>query len=381
MRGFLPALTRPVLLGAFFFGLTLAYVPGVLNLATAGRWALLALALPLLLGSVGRVTAGHWSGALLLGWAALSLAWTPQIWDGLRAVYILVLFGLAFSIGARLDSLRPVYLGLGLGMAVNGLLVLAQWGGFDGVYILNAPAGLFVNKNWLAETAAPVLVGVIAYRLWWLIPPILPCVLVAPAARTALLGLGAAALVWLWPRSRMAALTVVAFAAAFAASRLGEHSAMERFDIWRDTANGLTWLGRGIGAFWHDYPSHAGLKDLLLNRPAQAHNDFLQILYELGPLGLGLFLALLAVAMTGQSPAMRAVLAAILMEACLAFPLQMPVTGCLFAVVLGHACRGGGDVRGLLAAGRMALRQGAVGLGHALRRAGAHARRGGGVSA
>lgn len=368
-------------LGAFFFALSVAYLPGAFNASTAGRWALLSIGVPLLLwcAVLPPATLAHQIGAVLLGWAALSLWWTPSIYDGLDALWKLFVLAGLFLIGTAQVSLRPVFVGLGIGMAVNAGIAIAQWYGWEGIYTLGVPAGLYINKNSLAEAAALTLIGVIGYRLWWLVPAVLPCI-VLTGGRAAMAGLAVAAMAWLWPRSRLAVLTIAGVGLAYCIGHLGDFSVADRFDIWRDTMAGLTPLGRGVGSFFTVYPENAFYKDLLNSRPAHAHNDFLEMAFDLGPAVI-LYVALLAVALAAPRPVERAVLLAFTTEACFAFPLHLPVTAAVAALAAGHLCGAWAPVRHSLADRRVAYGDGALAFPQRNGSAGASAAGARGVSA
>jgi O-antigen ligase len=351
-----PSRLRPtapgLALGAFFFALAVAYWPFGPNPGSALRWALVALCVPLAVFlidlSCAKVDRIHRIGALFLAWAVVTAWWAPMKWDALRDLLLLFFLAGVFVIGANLRSLRAAYIGLGLGLTVNSAFVIAQvfWR-VDWVFEKFPPAGLFASKNWLAEAAALCVAGLVAHRLWLLAAAVSPC-LIFTSARGALLGLAVAGLAWLWGRSRRAAAgTLVLLAAAIALCFAFDFpdrrftstiSFGERLDIWRDTVNGLTFFGRGAGAFFHDYPSHAGLKDLLISRPTNAHSDWLQILYEYGAPGALLLALLIGTSLQNPLPAERAVLLVFLTEAAFGFPLHMPVTAALAALALGRLC-------------------------------------------
>jgi hypothetical protein len=350
--------------------LTLAYLPATVDAGRAGRWAVLAVGLAALLhfrAEPCKSRAGHALGALFLGWCALTLLWTPNLSDGAAALAQLLILAMAFVLGARLPSLLPVYMGMGAGLSVNGAVAVAQeFYGFDGVWQVFPPAGLFVSKNWLAEAAALVLVALLAHRRWLLAAAVLPC-LAFSNARGALLGLGVVAVLALWRRAPLlarfgslcAGLVLAAALAGFLADwRLFSLNSLgERGIIWQNALGGLTWLGRGLGSFYHDYPLHGTLQDLLVSRPTHAHSDFLEWVYELGP-GALLPVALLAFCLRTPAPVERAVLTVFIVEACFGFPAHLPVTGFVAALAAGHLAAAGEPLRGLLARGRMVLRAG-----------------------
>lgn len=335
--------TKPVspTLTGFSFVLAIAFIPMISGAATTPRWALLAVCIPAALFFVDRqhTTAGHYLGTTFLAWCALTFLWTSAPFDGADLMFRLMLLAGVFVIGASLPDLQPVYLGLGLGFALNAALALAQSLGFDGVPQLIAPSGLFLNKNYLAEPAALVLIGLLGCRMWALALLVSPAVFV-PGARGALLALAAAALAWIWPRSRAAAVKVALLLLSgfilFAIFR--SHSSIEqRFEIWRDTAANLTLFGHGLGAFYIDFPSFAVHSDVLSERPVHAHNDFLELAYELG-IGALLFVAMLGYCLSGPLPTERLILIAFMVEAFFGFPLHLPIPSFLAALAAGRLC-------------------------------------------
>lgn len=372
---FLPRLNAPVpTAGALFcalfgFALAVGYLPDTVDAGRSGRWAVLAVGIPALLhlrASQRQSNAGLALGAIFLGFAGLTLLWTPSLWDGIAALLQLGILAMAFVLGGRLPSLLPVYVGLALGLAVSGALVLIEvaWGA---VYVWQVfpPAGLMVSKNWLAEAAAMVLVALLAHRRWALAAAILPC-LVFTNARGALLGLGVVAVLWLWRRSRWLARETAAVGAGLLAALalsgiLADYrvfsmvSVGERAMIWQNTLHGMTWLGRGLGSFYTEYPSHAWLQDMLLSRAWHAHNDFLEWAYELGP-GALLPVALLAWCLRTPLAPERAVLIVFIVEAAFGFPAHLPVSGCIAAMAAGHLAARGEPLRSLHARWRMGLR-------------------------
>lgn len=333
------------ILGAFAFLLTVTFVPWFSDLATGPRWALLSVGVPLLLlRTAVRPTLGHLLGGLLFAWAALSLTWTPSLYDGLNGLWGLLLMGGIFCLGAQLPSLQPVLIGLGIGFALNSGVTLAQELGWQGVPQIAPPAGLFSNHNVLAYAAAPVLVGLLCERLWLLAALAVPSVVVimpgGSMSRGPLLVLGAMGALWLWRRHRMGALLVLAIMADCLLWSLlyGTHNDQsQRLAIWADTVDGLTWLGRGVGSFYYAFPEHAERYSTLFVRPAQAHNDYLELLFDLGPVGL-ILAAAFAATLLAPRPTERAVLLCIAMEAAIDFPLHLPLTVFLGSLAAGCLC-------------------------------------------
>lgn len=178
--------------GIVAYLIAVTFWPGLDGAALTPRWAALAVAPPglLLATKPGRVTAAHLVGMLFLAWAAFSLFWAPSPYDGLGALFKLVILAESFVVGARLPSLRPVWVGLAAGLTVNGAVLFAQaalgpfWSNPDS----NGMSGLFYNPNSLGEIAALVLVALCVERMWWWIPGILPAVWL-PHSRAAWLAL------------------------------------------------------------------------------------------------------------------------------------------------------------------------------------------------
>lgn len=349
--------------GVFACALMLAFVPVFSGGAVTPRWALLSTAVPLVLmfRSVP-LGAAHLFCGLLLGWCAVTLAWTPALLDGIDALWKLALFcGLAL-IGALLPSLGPVYAGAAVGLAVSGVLAL---GGVN----------LFGNGNFMGEAAALVLVALVARRQWWLAAVVLPA-LVVSQARGAWLAVAVAAAVWLWPRRRIPALALVAgivLVLILAGMRFDQDSGIgERVLLWIETASNLTPFGHGFGSFRGLFPSHAPSWDFLTSRPGHVHNDFLELAYEAGP-GVLILLAFFGVALYRAAEPERLLLAALMTEMCFAFPLHLPATAFLAGVAVGHAVGLRDAVRAGVADGRMAVHAD-MGRGAARARP-AHARR------
>lgn len=273
-----------VLLG---LGLTCAYVPQAFADEEVGRWAVGCVLLAVLLW-FRKPTPVSWIGVAFLAWAALSLAWAPFPLDGAwEMLHWLFLTG-AFVVGAN-GMAAPVFEGAAYGVAVNSAIAIAQVFGLTFFEQASAPAGLFGNRDIMAEAALVTLVPLLARRRWALAAAQLPA-LVLPQSR-AVLAVGAIlALVWGWGRSRLAAGAACAalIAAAIVVTAFKHlHSDEIRLDLWRDTWSGVTWFGAGVGQFYATFPQHAHFFTVLM-RPEHAHSDWLEVLYELGPVGLAL---------------------------------------------------------------------------------------------
>lgn len=311
---------------------TAAYWPGISGAATSPRWATMA-AVPWLLRQQ-RMTAAHWIGGAFIAWSAATLLWTASPLDGGKALFIELMAAACFCLGSQLTSLRGLWVGAALGMTVSSGFAIAQLLGFVPFQTINQTAGLFLNGNYMAEAAALVLVALVAERLWWLIPGVIPA-LMLPDARGAVLAAGLG--LGLHYRRHWAILVSGAVFIAVTATLMSLHhqhtDITQRLEIWQSAFDGVTWFGQGLGSFMSAIDLRAGA-----TLPEYAHNELLHIAFELGVVGLVLAVAFLA-SLAGPFNAARLVVAAVLVEACFAFPLHLPVTLFLGMVAAGHAVR------------------------------------------
>jgi hypothetical protein len=101
-------------------------------------------------------------------------------------------------------------------------------------------------------------------------------------------------------------------------------SASQRIEIWQDAISGVSMLGNGLGAFTAHFPHWE-----------YAHSDLLQSLCELGIGTVGpVVCCVLAFQAPGHRPE-KAALAVLAIEATVSFPLHLPATGFLFALLAG----------------------------------------------
>jgi hypothetical protein len=98
----------------------------------------------------------------------------------------------------------------------------------------------------------------------------------------------------------------------------------------------VNFWGHGLGALGSNFALFAHATDPMPVRNAFAHNDFLQIAYELGVPGLVLILAFVGLVLKAGGPE-RYIFIAFIVEANLAFPSHLPTTGAIAATVAGVA--------------------------------------------
>jgi O-antigen ligase len=370
----------------FGFLLTALYVPGISGAAVTPKWALLAIALPLFLSEWTlvqrwwgviwlpsfhfrplKITLPHVVGLAFLAWCALSLIWTPNRYDGANELIQLVILFEAFVLGASIDDndIVRIFIGMACGLLLSSVTLFVQQWSPDIVLHATTYSGLYVNSAALAETAALVTIALLAMRgRYWqgmLVLGILPC-LVMPESRCALLAIAAAFIVWLWSKSKFGAvLAMLAACLALSISlHLGFHvsSVVERINIWRDAIAGLNLLGHGIGSVWTDYAYLNRTFDIVTTRPEHLHNDFLEALFEFGWVGLVACCAVTVLWLRGQSGMAKLVAAGICAESLVDFPLHMPTTGFIAALICGALARDWPALRDVCDGGRVSLRRG-----------------------
>lgn len=329
--------------GLFGFVLSVLFIPGITGAATSPRWALVACLLPLLANGRSQFTIAHLLGLSFIGYSALSLLWTAGPFEGLDSFAKLIFIAVAFDYGSRLSNLRPLVIGLCLGMWVNSVVIFT---GFPGVPYSGEGTGLFVNPNSMGEIAGLVLVAAAVERLWWLIPGILPAFVMANC-RGAFVAVGAAGFWFVWRKSRIGALLLLMPIPALWWLGGGFFSANMRLQMWTDILPHLTFFGHGLGSFYQLYPYYSSM-DTLAIRPEHLHNDWLEYVFETGAGTVFLFAFLWA--------CRSVTLLVLIVEACFGFPTHMAATAFLGAVVAGHDTRHRHSLRHDIAAWRISFR-------------------------
>lgn len=279
---------------------------------------------------------------MLLGlgvWGVVGLAWSPSWVLGLGELVQLAALELLICCEVELEG---VFLGLALGLGVSAGLCLVQMLGYSPVQEIASPAGLFMNRDVLAELAAILLVWEISRRkrLWVLGVTGVPLVLCQSRVALGMVlagvmvgegwwrkwwvwagGAGALGVLWMLPGKGL--------------------SAMGRVEGWKLGWELGSWKGLGLGFFEYVSPSMQ-----------LVHSDLGRWWDELGIVGLvgvGIWAA-------GRRWEREdwGLLAATGLGLLVAFPLEMPANAACVALVLGRSrprCwrwgdwrRGGGEV-------------------------------------
>jgi hypothetical protein len=125
------------------------------------------------------------------------------------------------------------------------------------------------------------------------------------------------------------------------------HAAIDdRVTIWSDAARGLTPIGRGIGQFYTSFPLFESRMDPSTTRIEHAHNDWLELGFELGIPGVAFALWLVWSALRGKGAEEdKLAFAAFCISACFAFPFHNPATAFMAVVLAGGLLASGTVVR------------------------------------
>lgn len=338
----------------FGFLLAICLDPYIWTGATTPRWALLAIALPVLcaLSAPNNFNVSKLLGLSFIAWAAATLTWTANLWDGLGQFIWLILIAMSFCYGSRLESLERTFQGLALGVTVSSAITMLtpMPSTYIGIIQTN-PEGLFGNRNMLAEIAVLTAFGCFAYKRYWFIPGLLPAIFYPPLARGALLAALAGFCAWLWPRSRAAVcllgcMVLIGLAVTLDLDYRTE-SILERIQVWQAVWHGVDWQGHGLGSLYTLAPYLSSVWDTAQIRLDHAHNEALEILFELGAIGFALYVAIWLNALRAADDVTRPALVAFLVISSIAFPWHIPTNAFVGALLLGHAVRHGAGLRWL----------------------------------
>lgn len=294
----------------FIFGLALsmAFYPWFEGAATSPRWAIAVISLYFV----------RWWCLPFIGFAF----WKLGINDG--AHWAIICGALCWGYKSTEDDVLQVLRGAALGMGLNGALAIAQYFGFTLVPQAISPAGLFVNRDILSESAALIFVLAFYYCEWGLCLIALPPLLLG-ASRASWLAVFVSILPYL--SKRQAALwggaVLILGVAMFIAADGNLASLNQRMFLWRLAIDGLTPFGSGPFDF-----------SVLLYREPHVHNDFLQLIYSFGLVGL--IPILVSAWCFIEHPESRPFILCFGVISFFGFPLEMPFTAWLGTFALGH---------------------------------------------
>src|SRR6202035_5032074 len=114
-------------LAVFGFLLTTIYIPGINGASVNTGFLLLMLLLPVIMFFCKiEITAPHVYGFLFLVYCAISLAWTTSLNIGFLSFLYLVTLGMIFCLGSAIEDVRPVLIGLSLGLILSDFVAFLQ---------------------------------------------------------------------------------------------------------------------------------------------------------------------------------------------------------------------------------------------------------------
>ncbi len=283
--------------------------------------------------------------AMLL-YMTMSLAWTPNVEDGEQELIWWIVLAIVLMLGSSGsgDGWTGGLIGLALAVGVSTGFVILQVTGLWQPLVRGSPwAGLFINPNYLGETAAVTVVAGVALRRHWMTGVGLVALALTWSKGGALAGAvgGLWVLGWRW-----SALTTFV-CACLAGTAWGLYgppsSAGIRLGLWADTLRGLEPFGRGIGSYWTGVlrDAHGAY---LIERYDHAHNDGLELVFELGVGAVPLVgLAWLAW-QRGRDRVAKSILLTICTAAVWGFPWHCGATAWIGALAAGRCLGGAGDL-------------------------------------
>lgn len=320
----------------FWLGLllTICYVPGYTGASVPTQWAVLSIVLPLGLWRVAPYTPLHKLFLIVITYALLSFAWSINLYSAVWGLWMLIIWFLAFHWGTLLDDLRPLWRGLAVGLYASVAIALAQALGYAPVEAADpyGPAGLFFNSTLFGVTLGLILTALANHRLWWYMPPLaLGLILSGSRGGIVVLAVGLIAR-YLNSLAAIATLSIMACVASFSLDLADS----QRLQIWGVTLDALSFWGQGIGSFADLY--FVRHTKLLLLRPEYAHNDLLQLTFELGIFAFAIA-AIPTLALAARRNPEHPVLLAWCVLSTFYFPIYAPLTAFIGFVLAGHACR------------------------------------------
>ena len=321
------------LLGLF---LPVCFLAGLTGTAIPTQWPVLLIFLAVTFWQRrGRLS---WLWVAFLGYAGLSMLWSP---DFGFAVLVTCVWGLAFWYGAVSDDLTHLWQGLALGISINSVVAVLQQLGVNVFYSAGDihPGGLLFNSTLLGACSALVLIAMVCRREWYFIPGILPALWLAHSRGAwiiAVFGLVARYVHW-----AIAAGIIIVGCAAFIL--IPDPSNLRRIEFWAVAVHYLTVFGNGAGAFNSVYLAQGNT----LTHAEYIHNDYLELVYSYGIIGLAP-IGVLAAALRKTDAVDWSALVGFAALGLFYFPMETPIPAFIGCVVAGHLLRGSdpvGDLR------------------------------------
>lgn len=250
--------------------LPVCFWAGITGASIPTQWAVLSAVMPLAAWRRGIVSIPFLLVLIFAIYSAASIVWSSEWHNSIEASWK-IFFCLipAFWLGSSVESLRPLWIGLAIGVWISLPIAAFQLAGLS----LSAP-GLLFNETVLGATAALVIIGAIEENIWMIPGALLPLVWISHS-RGAWLILGVSLLCkylhWI-------AATMILVVAGTAYYFLMSPSDASRLDLWSAALGGLRMFGNGGNTF----AEVVVVNDGKLLRSEFVHNDYLQLIFEYG---------------------------------------------------------------------------------------------------
>lgn len=326
------------------FLLPLLFWHGFAEASNTPKWIFLSAVLPFLFRV--RWSRGHTVLTIWLAWCALTLLWGP-VYEGVMRMWQFSILFAVFCIGSSLDEryYRQCIYGFAAGVFVSLPVMGLQYFGWEGLKQAVPPAGLWMNKNYLAEVCLFAAVGLACLRSWLALP--FAAGMAIPASMGVFLSTGVLMARRWWKLSPL--LIVLGMAGYYHL----QGSEFARISLWMNSLSAVTVEGHGAGSFWSVYPQ---VHDAALPsseqiyregyRPRTAHNDAITMLVEIGIIGVvplaGFFTFVLGRPRSSREhEAAHYIVLAFLAVGLVAFPAYLPAHGYIAFLSAGFLCGGG----------------------------------------
>jgi len=315
----------------YFFGalITAFYLPWYPRSGVEFRWVVILVGISALMWAERRELPWTLAVKLFAAFyvlATCSLAWSDYPLLSIGRWFELTALAVVFYLGGVLERVDELLTGLIIGLVPSVLLLPFQLAGWSPVEQWSVPAGVFVSKLQLVEVAVPLLFVSVA-RGWWWSALICASAAILPSVRGAWLALVVTSLIAMTRRPRCdwrcltgATCLLLLFAVALGVL-LNPITVQHRLLIWSETIAALTPLGHGLGSHLPVYGA------------AHAHNDFLEIAYELGVPGVMLFVVAIS-SLTRFGGEWHGIVSLVILSLT-SFPLQNPASSVVFALLAG----------------------------------------------
>jgi len=247
---------------------------------------------------------------------------------------------------------KHLFIACSLGVGINSIFCLFQWFGYRPVVqIFNSPPGLFINGNILAEATALVIVGCLVYRLYYLLPLMVPAMLL-PMQRASVIALLIVGMIAIklnvkWKLLLCGIIILIIFSSLL----LRSTSIQDRLELWTFATTHLNLLGHGINSFRNEYLNYFDIVDNSYSI-IHIHNDLLELIFDYGIFGVIFYTAIILGTVFTKST-LKYVVLAFLIEGLFGFPLYVPTTLFITSLCFYDCLRNWDDAQFVFWSGRI----------------------------